>query len=49
VADEEFDVERFSRRYPSLSGLEMVETEIPVESLPPRSAGAGAGRSFRDV
>jgi AP2-associated kinase len=26
---EEFDVDTFSKRYPSLSGLEMVETEIP--------------------
>jgi AP2-associated kinase len=25
----EFDVDSFSKRYPSLSGLEMVETEIP--------------------
>jgi AP2-associated kinase len=30
VADgEEWDVDTFSKRYPSLSGLEMVETEIP--------------------
>ncbi|KAF2738728.1 kinase-like protein [Polyplosphaeria fusca] len=29
VADEDFDVASFSKRYPSLSGLEMVETEIP--------------------
>jgi AP2-associated kinase len=27
--DEEWDVDRFAKRYPSLSGLEMVETEIP--------------------
>lgn len=26
---EDFDVDTFSKRYPSLSGLEMVETEIP--------------------
>ncbi|KAF2657067.1 hypothetical protein K491DRAFT_777501 [Lophiostoma macrostomum CBS 122681] len=26
----EFDVDSFSKRYPSLSGLEMVETDIPV-------------------
>lgn len=29
AAAEEFDVDTFSKRYPSLSGLEMVETEIP--------------------
>ncbi|KAF1832197.1 hypothetical protein BDW02DRAFT_600138 [Decorospora gaudefroyi] len=29
AAVETFDVDSFSRRYPSLSGLEMVETEIP--------------------
>ncbi|KAJ4361937.1 Ark- serine/threonine protein kinase [Neocucurbitaria cava] len=34
---DDFDVETFSKRYPSLSGLEMVETEIP------------RGRSVRDV
>ena len=28
-AAEDWDVETFSKRYPSLSGLEMVETEIP--------------------
>jgi AP2-associated kinase len=28
-AGEEWDVDTFSKRYPSLSGLEMVETEIP--------------------
>jgi AP2-associated kinase len=28
-ADQDWDVETFSKRYPSLSGLEMVETEIP--------------------
>jgi AP2-associated kinase len=27
--DDDFDVDSFSKRYPSLSGLEMVETEIP--------------------
>jgi AP2-associated kinase len=26
---EEWDVDTFAKRYPSLSGLEMVETEIP--------------------
>jgi AP2-associated kinase len=29
AAGEEWDVDTFSKRYPSLSGLEMVETEIP--------------------
>lgn len=30
---EEWDVDAFSKRYPSLSGLEMVETEIPKRSV----------------
>jgi AP2-associated kinase len=38
-ADEEFDVDTFSRRYPSLSGLEMVEREIPGSAT-----GRGRGR-----
>ena len=29
VAGDDWDVDTFSKRYPSLSGLEMVETEIP--------------------
>jgi len=33
AAAEEFDVDTFSKRYPSLSGLEMVETEIPKRSV----------------
>jgi AP2-associated kinase len=37
---EEWDVDTFSKRYPSLSGLEMVETEIPK---------LGTGRGVRDV
>ncbi|PSN68010.1 hypothetical protein BS50DRAFT_599989 [Corynespora cassiicola Philippines] len=32
-AEEQFDVDSFSKRYPSLSGLEMVETEIPVRGV----------------
>lgn len=40
--DAEFDVDSFSKRYPSLSGLEMVETEIP-------SSGAGGRGKTRDV
>jgi AP2-associated kinase len=46
-ADEEvFDVDSFSKRYPSLRGLEMVETEIEI----PRDAGQGqAGMRVRDV
>ena len=44
-ADEgaEWDMDSFSKRYPSLSGLEMVETEIP-----PR-AGAAPRGGIRDV
>jgi AP2-associated kinase len=30
---DEWDVDAFSRRYPSLSGLEMVETEIPKRNI----------------
>jgi AP2-associated kinase len=36
--EEEWDVDTFSKRYPSLSGLEMVETEIPMR-----------GRGIRDI
>jgi AP2-associated kinase len=32
---QDWDVDSFSKRYPSLSGLEMVETEIPA-GAPPR-------------
>lgn len=32
AADEDWDVDSFSKRYPSLSGLEMVETEIPARA-----------------
>ncbi|KAF2744810.1 hypothetical protein M011DRAFT_470116 [Sporormia fimetaria CBS 119925] len=41
--DADFDVASFSRRYPSLSGLEMVETEIPT------AAGGGLPARVRDV
>ncbi|KAH6875707.1 kinase-like domain-containing protein [Alternaria rosae] len=30
---DDFDVDTFSKRYPSLSGLEMVETEIPLRTV----------------
>jgi AP2-associated kinase len=30
---DEWDVDAFSKRYPSLSGLEMVETEIPKRTI----------------
>jgi AP2-associated kinase len=30
---DEWDVDAFSKRYPSLSGLEMVETEIPKRNV----------------
>jgi AP2-associated kinase len=35
----EFDVDSFSKRYPSLSGLEMVETVIPPGLAPGRRGG----------
>lgn len=33
AAGDDFDVDTFSKRYPSLSGLEMVETEIPKRNV----------------
>ncbi|KAH8719212.1 hypothetical protein GQ44DRAFT_762255 [Phaeosphaeriaceae sp. PMI808] len=37
--EEEWDVDTFSKRYPSLSGLEMVETEIPRRGAGVRDVG----------
>jgi AP2-associated kinase len=39
----EWDVDSFSKRYPSLSGLEMVETEIPTRG------GGGPRGGIRDI
>ncbi|KAF2275431.1 uncharacterized protein EI97DRAFT_494712 [Westerdykella ornata] len=42
--DADFDVDSFSKRYPSLSGLELVETEIP-----PGLAPGASRQRVRDV